>query len=50
MEFKCSECGGKLIEEGMTGIYFCENCKAMVYQNKETGNFLVIAGEKARNK
>ncbi len=36
--FKCSECGGNLIEEGLSGIYFCENCKTMFFKN-ENGNY-----------
>lgn len=31
--FKCPECGGKLIEEGMSGIYSCSNCRAMIFKN-----------------
>lgn len=38
--FKCSECGGELIEEGLSGIYFCSNCKAMFFKNQK-GKFEV---------
>jgi len=37
-KYKCSECGGKLIEEGLSGIYFCDNCKTMFFKN-ENGNY-----------
>ena len=33
-KFKCFECGGKLIEEGLSGIYFCDNCKTMFFKNE----------------
>jgi len=36
--FKCPECGGELIEEGLSGIYFCSHCKLMIFRN-EGGDF-----------
>jgi len=41
--FKCTKCGGKLIEEGMSGIYFCENCKALYFKN-EKGEYEIREG------
>lgn len=47
-DFKCSECGGDLIEEGLSGIYFCENCKAMIYKDDVTREFKLIRGVKIK--
>ena len=48
VHFKCVKCGGKLIEEGMSNIYFCENCKALVFKDKNTGEFKIIEGKRIR--
>ena len=46
--YKCTECGGKLIEEGVSQIYFCENCKAMVYRDEDTKEFKLIKGRRIK--
>ena len=33
VHFKCIKCGGNLIKEGTSGIYFCENCKALYFKD-----------------
>lgn len=33
-DYKCTLCGGKLIEEGLSEIYFCEECKTMFFKNE----------------
>lgn len=33
MKFKCTKCGGNLIEEGDSGVYFCDNCCGMTFSD-----------------
>lgn len=44
--FKCPECGGELIEE-VSDIYFCSNCKAMIFKN-DNGEFEVRKAHRIR--
>ncbi|MHB8276389.1 MAG: hypothetical protein ACYDIA_01880 [Candidatus Humimicrobiaceae bacterium] len=43
--FKCTKCGGNLIQEGNSDIYFCDNCCAMIYKD-ENGNFILNEGKR----
>lgn len=43
-KFKCIKCEGKLIQEAET-IFFCENCKIMLFKNEE-GKFEIRKAHK----
>lgn len=48
MEYKCTICGGKIIKEGNTDIYFCENCHAMISKGSE-GKYEIRKGQQIVN-
>ena len=48
MTNKCIKCGGNLIEEGLSDIYFCENCKGLFFKDKNTGEFKSVNGVKIK--
>ena len=45
MEYKCTVCGGNLIQEGNSDIYFCDNCCAMVFKGSD-GKFEIREGHR----
>lgn len=47
MKYKCIKCGGNLIEEGLSEIYFCENCKAMLFKD-EKGEWQIREGHRVK--